>query len=130
MKTSKQAMRDAKQLFTRCKVNGVLDENCVRQAVRLVASRKPRGYAGILSHFYRLVKADRDRHTARVESAVAMADSLQSAIKASLTRRYGAGLDISFGVNPQLIGGMRVKVSSDVYDGSVRGRLNELAESF
>jgi F0F1-type ATP synthase delta subunit len=29
-----------------------------------------------------------------------------------------------------LLGGMRIKVGSDVYDGSVQGRLNALKESF
>jgi F0F1-type ATP synthase delta subunit len=38
-------------------------------------------------------------------------------------------LDVGFIVNPALIGGLRVKVGSDVFDGSVRVRLNELAES-
>ena len=130
MKISKQVRRDAKQLFTSCKVNGLLDENRVRQAVSLVAARKPRSYVAILSHFQHLVKLDLDRRTARVESAVAMPDALKSSVTANLTRRYGPGLDISFGVNPQLVGGLRVKVGSDVFDGSVRARLNALEESF
>jgi len=29
-----------------------------------------------------------------------------------------------------LIGGLRIKVGSDVYDGSIQARLNRLAESF
>jgi len=29
-----------------------------------------------------------------------------------------------------LIGGIRIKVGSDVYDGSIQARLNTLAESF
>jgi F-type H+-transporting ATPase subunit delta len=130
MKISKQARRDAKQLFTRCRVNGLLDEARVRQAVGAVIARKPRGYAAILSHFQRLVKLDLDRRTARVESAAALPEALRSSVTASLARRYGAGLDLSFGVNPRLIGGMRVKVGSDVFDGSVRARLDALAEAF
>ena len=130
MKVSKQARRDAKQLFTCCRVNGLLDEARVRQAVGAVIAKKPRGYVAILSHFQRLVKLDLDRRTARIDSAVAMPDALRSSVTADLARRYGAGLDISFGVNPQLIGGLRVKVGSDVFDGSVRARLNALAESF
>jgi F-type H+-transporting ATPase subunit delta len=38
-------------------------------------------------------------------------------------------LNLSFAVNKDLIGGLRVKVGSDVYDGSIRARLNELAEA-
>jgi hypothetical protein len=44
MKISKQAQRDARQLFRSCQVNGLLDENRVRQAVTLAARKKPRGY--------------------------------------------------------------------------------------
>jgi len=130
MKISKQAKRDAKQLFNSCRVNGLLDENRVRQTVRAVIARKPRGYVAILSHFQRLVKLDLDRRTARVESAATLPDGLKSSVSASLAKRYGTGLDIAFAVNPQLIGGLRVKVGSDVFDGSVRARLNALEESF
>ena len=69
MKISKQARRDGKGLFTNCKVNGVLDENRVRQTVSAVIAQKPRGYMGILSHFQRLMKLEIERRTAAVESA-------------------------------------------------------------
>jgi F-type H+-transporting ATPase subunit delta len=130
MKVSKQAKRDAKQLFTSCRVNGLLDEGRVREALGAVIARKPRGYVAILSHFHRLVKLDLERRTARVESAVAVPDALKSSVTANLARRYGAGLDLAFGVDPGLIGGLRVKVGSDVYDGSVKARLSALEESF
>jgi len=130
MKISKQAKRDAKQLFNGCKVNGLLDDNRVRQAVGGVIAQKPRGYMAILSHLQRLVKLDLDRRKARIESPVVLPDTLRSSITTNLARRYGEGLDISFGVDPKLIGGLRVKVGSDVFDGSVRARLNALEESF
>jgi len=130
MKVSKQARRDAKQLFASCKVNGLLDENRVRQAVAAVIARKPRGYVAILSHLHRLVKLDLDRRTARVESAVVAPDALKSSVTENLTRRYGPGWDSSFGTDPEVIGGLRIKVGSDVYDGSVKARLGALAESF
>ncbi|MBI2946324.1 MAG: F0F1 ATP synthase subunit delta [Verrucomicrobia bacterium] len=128
MKISKQARRDAKELFRSCTVNELLDENRVRQAVQQVIQRKPRGYVGILSHFQRLVKLDVARRTARVESAVALPELLQANVRANLNRLYGAGLNISFSERPSLIGGMRVQVGSDVYDGSVEARLAGLTE--
>ena len=130
MKISKQARRDGKALFNTCRVNGVLDENRVRQTVGAVIAQKPRGYVGILSHFQRLVKLDIERRTARVESAVSLSGALQESVKANLAKRYGAGLSIGFAVNPALIGGLRVKVGSDVYDGSVKARLAELETNF
>jgi F-type H+-transporting ATPase subunit delta len=130
MKISKPARRDAKQLFRSCLVDGLLDEKRVRQVVQAIIARKPRGYSGILSHFHRLVKSDVERRTARVESAAPLAAALQGRVKEQLNRLYGAGLAISFAENHALIGGLRIKAGSDVYDGSVQARLNALADSF
>lgn len=130
MKISKQARRDAKQLFQICRANGLLDDAKARQAVQAVIAQKPRGYVAILSHFQRLVKLDIDRRTARVESAVQLSAAQQASVQANLTRRYGSGLNISYSQNNALLGGMRIKVGSDVFDGSVSARLNALAESF
>ena len=129
MKISKQARRDGKSLFNNCKVNGLLDESRVRQTVSAVISQKPRGYVAMLSHFQRLLKLDIDRRTARVENAVESSPALVESIKAQIAKRYGSGLNVQFATNPALIGGIRVQVGSDVFDGSVRARLNELAES-
>ena len=130
MKIPKQARRDAKELFRSCQVKGLLDENRARHAVQLVIEAKPRGYFAILSQFQRLVKLDLDRRDARVESAAPLSPDLQARLQAGLSRTYGPGLNISFAQNPALLGGLRIKVGSDVYDGSVQARLAALQESF
>ena len=130
MKISKQARRDAKRLFRACQVNGVLDEQRVRQAVAQVIARKPRRDLAVLSHFQRLVRLELDRHSAQIENAVETPAVLRESLQANLTRRYGAGLSFSFRVKPALIGGLRVKVGADVFDGSVRARLDDLSERF
>ena len=130
MKISKQARRGAKELFRDCIVNGVLDENRVRNVVGKVAELKPRGYIEILSHFYRLVKLELERRTARLESATPLSADVQAEVTNKLGKLYGQGLNISFAQNPALLGGLRIKVGSDVYDGSVQARLEGLIESF
>jgi F-type H+-transporting ATPase subunit delta len=130
MKISKQAKRDAKQLFRSCRVNGALDEAKVRQVVQAIVAQKPRGYAAILPHFHRLVKLELDRRAASIESAVGLTLAQQASIQQNLANRYGPGLNFAFAQNPALIGGLRIKVGSDVYDGSIQARLNALAESF
>jgi len=130
MKISKQAKLEAKELFRSCMTDGLLDPGRVRQALQRVLESRPRSYLAILSHFERLVKLDIDRHTAKVESATPLPPDLEAGVRAGLERHYGPGLNISFGQNPALIGGLRVKVGSDVYDGSVQARLNALEQSF
>jgi len=130
VRSSRQTRRDAKHLFRSCQVNGVLDEQKARQAVQMVIAQQPRGYAGILTHFQRLVRLDLDRRAARVESIAPLDSATEAAVRANLQRRYGSGLNIAFSQNPALLGGLRIKVGSDVYDGSIQARLNALAESF
>ena len=130
MKISKQARRDAKQLFRNCLANGLLDDNRVRQTMLQVISGKPRGYVAILSQFQRLVKLDVARRSARIESAIELPEALRAGVQTNLARRYGPGLSVSFAQNADLIGGLRVQIGSDVYDGSIRSRLAELAEGF
>ena len=130
MRISKPARRDAKRLFRTCLVNGVLDEMKARDTVQKVVEAKPRGYFAILTHFHRLVKLELERRSARIESAVPLGTELQAGVQTSLDQLYGPGLAFTFRHNPDLIGGLRVKVGSDVYDGSVQARLDALAESF
>lgn len=130
MKISKQSRRDGKTLFNACRVNGVLDEGKVRQVLTQVVARKPRGYVATLHHFHRLVKLEVARRTAVVESAAPLATALQESIRSNLAARHGAGLDLSFKVNAGTIGGLKVRVGSDIYDGTVAGRLAALESSF
>ena len=130
MKTTKQTKREAKRLFRLCLVNGLLDEGRTRQVLQRVVAAKRRGGLALLSHFRRLVKIACARHTAEVESAVPLPPDLRTSIQAGLVRVYGPGISASFAHNPELIGGMRIKVGSDVYDGSVRARLAALEKNF
>ncbi|HTX20755.1 MAG TPA: F0F1 ATP synthase subunit delta [Candidatus Aquilonibacter sp.] len=130
MKISKLALREVRELFRSCRVNDVLDENRVRRAVSLLLSQKPRGYMEILARLQRLVKLDLEQHAARVESATPLSAELQAEVTSEIKRKYGAGMSLSFSQNPTLIGGLRIQVGSDLYDGSVKMRLEKLEESF
>jgi len=130
MKISKQAQRTARQLFHSCQVDGLLDEGRVRQAFALVLAQKPRRYIEILSRLQRLVRLDVERRAASVESAVPLPADLQSELAGRIKKNYGPSVDIVFSQNPALLGGLRVKIGSDLYDGSIRTRLEHLEQSF
>jgi len=111
-------------------VNGFLDESRVRQVVQRVLGSKRRHGHLLLTHFLRLVKLEYSRHTAEVESAASLQADLKASVLGGLKRVYGAGLNTSFSQNPALIGGMRIRVGSDVYDGSIRAGLAALEKRF
>ncbi|WP_395752161.1 ATP synthase F1 subunit delta [Prosthecobacter sp.] len=129
MKITKEARRTSRQLFRACIANGKLDDSNVRTVVNTVAKNKPRGYIGILDAFTRLVANEVDRQRALVESATALTPANQTELQSSLSKKYGRPLTLEFKVNPELLGGIRVKVGSDVWDGSVKARLKALSDS-
>jgi F-type H+-transporting ATPase subunit delta len=123
MRTTKRNKREARRLYRLCLVDGLLDESLARFVVqRTLESGRHEG-VGILGHFQRLVRLDRDRHTAHIESAVPLPADLRAQFEADVTRWFGRGVDAEFTENIDLIGGVRMRVGSHIYDGSVRGRL-------
>ena len=130
MKSTREIKRAAKHLFRLCFVNGSLDEDRVRSVLQGILGSKRRRSLPLASQFQRLVSVDRLRHTARVESAVSLLPDLQANVQASLVRAYGPELSTSFAENPTLIGGMRIRVGSDLYDGSIKAGLAALENSF
>lgn len=130
MKISKQARRDGKALFRRCLENGRLVEDRVRTVVSRVIETKPRGYLAALAHFQRLLKLHLESRRARVENAVETPPALMQQVQEALEARYGAGLETTFWINPALLGGLKIRVGSDVYDGSIQARLDALKNAF
>lgn len=128
--TTSQVKRGARALFRWCFADGKLDAHRVREVAKHVLQSKRRGYLAVLGEFKRLVKLEGAKHTARVESAVPLQADLQGRLRRKLETVYGEGLITEFAENPDLIGGIRIRVANDVYDGSVRSRLATLARHF
>jgi F-type H+-transporting ATPase subunit delta len=126
MKASKESRRTARQLFRLCLVNGRLDEARVRSIVQKVIADKPRGYVAILDAFTNQVRTEVENQRAMVESATPLDSAMQANLKASLSKKYNRDLSLEFNVKPELLGGIRVKVGSDVWDGTVKARLEAL----
>jgi F-type H+-transporting ATPase subunit delta len=126
MKISKEARHVARSLYRDSLTDGRLDESKVRTITAGLVAAKPRELIAILKTYERLVRLEIERNTARVESAAALEGALQQQITAQLQQIYRRPIAAEFGVNPKLIGGVRVRVGSDVWDGSVANRLREL----
>lgn len=130
MKISNDAKRLGRKLFNVTLVDGKMDEAIVRKVIAKLASTKPRGYLAILTAYSRFVRLEAERHMATVESAAQLSPEMTDTVRTDLVKKYGDQLSVSFAVNPELLGGLRVKVGSDVWDGSVKNRLDRLNEAF
>ena len=130
MKITKRAKREAKRMYRVCLVKGLLDESRARQVVQHLVASGERNSPPTLAHFLRLLKLDSAQHTAVIESATLLPADLRTVVQTGLAHRYGPGLTITFAQRPELIGGVRIQVGCDVYDGTVRAGLEALQKSF
>jgi F-type H+-transporting ATPase subunit delta len=109
---------------------GVLDEDRAGREAAAVAAAGRRDRLAILGQLLRLVRLETARRNALVESAVPLPAEVRAEIETGLKRRYGPALAATFCERPELIGGVRIRAGSDLYDGSVRARLATLENSF
>ena len=130
MKISKVAAATARRLFGLCQSGGRLDETKLRTVIQSLVDTKPRDYRAILVALQRLTRLEFERREVTVESAVELDAGSQQRVAAGLVKQYGPDLVVGYQVTPALIGGLRIRVGNDVYDGSVKGRLDRLADAF
>jgi F-type H+-transporting ATPase subunit delta len=130
MKISKSAATTARRLFGLCQTGGRLDEAKLRSVFSRLVETKPRDYAGILAALERLTRLDHERRRVTVESAIELDETTRQRVVAGLAKQYGPGLVANYRINAALIGGLRIRVGNDVFDGSVQGRLDRLANAF
>ncbi len=128
MRTTKRNTRVARRLYRLCLVDGLLDESRARLVVQRILESQQHDAVAILGHFARLVRLDRERHTAHIESAVPLPAELRATLEADIAQWFGRGVDAEFIENRDLIAGVRMRVGSRIYDGSVRGRLEAIEE--
>jgi len=63
---------------------------------------------------------------AEVSSARELGDAEKQALETALRQRTGKQVQMSYSLDPALIGGVTAQVGSTIYDGSVRGQLERL----
>jgi len=94
--------------------------------VQSLIAKKPRRYLDILQYYKRLVRLEIEKRHARIESSTQVSPETSARIVENLKKTRGRDLTTEFVLNPELLGGVRIRVGSDVWDGSVRDRLERL----
>ena len=125
MKLSREARRQARELFTLTIVDGRLDTSRLNTVFGGVAEKKPRSFLQILKELTRLARLEVAGHHAVVESATPLEPEKVREFEAGLKARFGE-LTTEFRRNPALIGGLRVQIGSNVWDGSIQARLEAI----
>jgi F-type H+-transporting ATPase subunit delta len=129
MKVSKEALRTARQLLRLSMKDGRIDPEASRRIATAVIKAKPRHYLATLEAYQRMLRLELEKRHAIVETAVALGDTERDAVLADLKNRLGTDITAEFRDAPDLLGGMRVKLGSTVWDSSIKARLDGLSRS-
>jgi F-type H+-transporting ATPase subunit delta len=128
MKVNKEIRQLSRQLLRASFTDGQFDQGKIAALVQSLITKKPRHYIDVLENYKRLLRLEVEKRHARIESASELPPDVNSQIVDHLQRKYGQDLTTDFVVNPELLGGLRVRVGSDVWDGTVRNRLERLKQ--
>jgi F-type H+-transporting ATPase subunit delta len=89
-----------------------------------------RGFEFSLTRLVELIAAKRDREVAYVTVAKPLDDDAEERLSAKLSDIYGRPVSLKVDVDPRVIGGVSIRVGSDLYDGTILRRLNEAKQAF
>jgi F-type H+-transporting ATPase subunit delta len=84
-----------------------------------------RGFDASLSRLVESAAAAREREVAYVTTATPLTDAEEERLAGRLSELYGRQISLKLDVDPAVIGGVKVQVGSDLYDGTVSRRLAE-----
>jgi F-type H+-transporting ATPase subunit delta len=128
MKITKGIRRLSREMLRASFTDGQLDPGRIKSLADSLIEKKPRHYIHVLKNYRRLLRLEVDKRRARVETASEVDPVTSSELVTNLRKKYGSDLATEFVVNPELLGGMRIRVGSDVWDGTVRNRLERLQQ--
>jgi len=106
-----------------------LDPTTVKFLGVLAENRRLRDLPAIIRAFRALAAAHRGEMTAEVTSAHPLTDTQVADLKQALRQRVGRDVSVDLSVDPSLLGGLVVKIGSQMIDSSIRTRLNTLAHA-
>lgn len=89
-----------------------------------------RGFAASLNRLVEATADKRDREVAYVTVAKPLTDAEERSLAAKLSAVYGREVSLKVDVVPAVLGGVSVRVGSDLYDGTVLRKLNAAKQTF
>ena len=95
----------------------------------LARNRRLSRLADVIRAFNTLSARHRGELTAEVTSAHSLDDGQVDAIRQNLRTRMGRDIAVDLNVDPAILGGLVVKIGSQMIDGSIRTKLNSLAQA-
>jgi len=92
----------------------------------VAANRRASALPGMIAAYEKLAAEDRGAVSAEVTTAMPLTDAQSKALAAALRTALGKDPEIAARVDPAILGGLKVRVGSRLYDASLKSRLDSL----
>jgi F-type H+-transporting ATPase subunit delta len=120
-------LSDAQVAALVCDTAGQLS-NEQRNFVKLMAQNERLSVMPQVAEQFAQLRRDAEGELrAEVASAYPLSDTQIGDIATTLAQKYGKKVQVSVSVDPELIGGVSIRIGDEVMDASVRGKLARLA---
>src|SRR5438477_12808984 len=123
MKITKEIRQLSRQMLRASFTDRQLDRGKIASLVQSLIAKRPRHFMAVLQNYKRLLRLEIEKRHAKIESATQLSPQAAVDIVARLKKKYGGDLTSEFVVDTTLLGGVRVRVASDAWDGTVPKRL-------
>ncbi|MFI7242261.1 F0F1 ATP synthase subunit delta [Streptomyces qinglanensis] len=120
---SRTAGPDAKRALLQELLGGRVRPATERLVTRLVTQPRGRSLDSGLETLSRLAAERRNRSVAVVTSAVPLSDEQKRRLSAALATLYGRQVHLNLDVDPEVLGGITVRVGDEIINGSIADRL-------
>lgn len=109
-------------------IGGKVDPTTRRLLDQAVRSSRGRTLDRAVGELVELAAARRERYVAYVTAPAALTEQQEERLSATLARIYGRTVSLQVSVDPELLGGLVVRVNDEVIDGSVLSRLSDVRQ--
>jgi F-type H+-transporting ATPase subunit delta len=92
----------------------------------LAANNRASALPAVVVAFQRLAAEKRGAIAAEVTTAIALTDAQKKGVASALRQALGKDPEITTRVDPAILGGMRVRVGSRLFDASLKSKLDSL----
>ncbi len=129
MTRDKKILRFAKKLVELSREGGVVTESRVSEVLAGLKTGNIRHKLLVLKTYLYFIRKAVAEQTAVVAIAGALSDEALASIESNFSKLYNRSITAVTRQDASLIAGIRVRVGDDVYDASVAGNLQRLAEN-
>ena len=127
MKLKKASQILSRRCFSLCLSQGRVIEDYTFTVVDFLIRERPHQYCQILRELIRRIRLVLADSQAVVQSAVSLSLEERRFIKTRLISLKERDLEVQFKVSPEILGGLRIQIGSEILDGSVSERLRYIS---